>query len=98
MLGHFLGQFCFIMENYFSKKNIYQNKVSQKVTKLFSKKKQKCVFLFFFFQKTKIIETQMSQKVTKLFSKKKYDFSFFFSQKKKLFIEKNVTKSDQTLQ
>ena len=54
----------------FHEKN-YRKKKSQKVTKLFSKKK--CDFSFFFFQK-KNYRKKMSQKVTKLFSKKIYPF------------------------
>ena len=89
-----------------------RKKMSQKVTKLFSKKK----YDFSFFFPKKNYRKKMSQKVTKLFSKKNTIFLFFFKKKlskknvvkkkcvflfffsKKKLSKKNVTKSDQTLQ
>ena len=74
---------------FFHEKN-YRKKMSQKVTKLFSKKKYD---FSFFFSKKKIIEKKIIEKKCR---KKKMRFSFFFSKKK--LSKKNVTKSDQTLQ
>ena len=71
---------------FFQEKN-YRKKMSQKVNKLFSKKKYD---FSFFFSKKKFIEKTIIEKKCR---KKKMRFSFFFSKKK--LSKKNVTKSDQ---